>query len=194
MKIVGLTGGIGSGKTTVAKVFETLGVPVFYADDEAKQLYVTNATMKAEIIKNFGPQTYVNGKLNREFLGKQVFEDKNKLELLNSIVHPQLELHYENWLEKHKNNPYVLKEAAILIEVGGYKHCNHVILVTASEKTRIQRVVNRDNTTEKQVKNRMDKQMPEEDKKEFCDFIIDNSGDEMVIPQVLAIHSQLLKQ
>lgn len=192
MKIIGLTGGIGSGKSTVAKIFETLDIPVYYADDEAKKLYITNSVMKSEIIQSFGKETYVNGQLNREYLGSQVFADKEKLQLLNSIVHPRLEAHYQNWLKGNEEKRYVLKEAAILIEMGGHQQCDKVILVSSPEDVRIQRVISRDDTTEEQVRNRMDKQMPEEEKKTYADFIIDNSGDTLLIPQVVKIHGEIL--
>jgi len=192
MKIIGLTGGIGSGKTTVAKIFEELDVPVYFADDEAKKLYLTNSEMKKEIIIAFGHQTYIDGELNREYLGNQVFGDKTKLELLNAIVHPQLEEHYKNWLTQHRDKPYVMKEAAILIEMGGHKDCDFVILVSASEDIRIKRVIERDRTTSQQVRNRIDMQMSERDKRKFADFIIDNSGEEMIIPQIMDIHAKVL--
>ncbi len=193
MKIIGLTGGIGSGKTTVAKIFEALEVPVYYADDEAKKLYVTDKGMKDEIVKTFGEKTYENNQLNREYLGKLVFEDHKKLEKLNAIVHPRLEKHYQKWLKQFKDKPYVLKEAAILIEMGGHQFCDKIILVTAPENIRVQRVIKRDKTTELQVKNRIDKQMSDEEKKAFADYFIDNSGNKMLIPQVMEIHQQILE-
>ena len=193
MKLIGLTGGIGSGKSTVAKIFEALDVSVYYADDEAKKLYVTHPEMKAKIIENFGAETYTDNQLNRAYLSSQVFGDKNKLALLNSIVHPELEKHFQTWLNQNQDRDYVLKEAAILIEMKGHESCDKIIVVTAPENVRIQRVIARDQTDELAVKNRINKQLSEEERNQYADFIIDNSGNKMLIPQVMKIHESIIQ-
>lgn len=191
MKTIGLTGGIGSGKTTVAKIFEVLGVPIYYADDKAKELYVTDQVMKKEIIEAFGEQTYIDNKLNKKHLAKEVFSDSEKLKLLNLIVHPRVKIDFENWKNKHAEATYLIKEAAILIEARGHLECDKIILVTASQEIRIERVMFRDSSTKKEVLDRINKQLSDEEKLKFSDFEIDNSGDKMLIPQIMKIHEEL---
>lgn len=167
--IVGLTGGIGSGKTTVTKYFAELGIPIYIADEEAKKITETDPNVIEKIKMVFGDEAYVNGKYNRKYIADIVFKDKKKLNQLNTIIHPALFNHFNQWHQK-QNTPYVIKEAAILFESGAYKDCDYIITVTAPEEIRIQRVIERDGITETMVKNRIDNQMSEEEKIQRADF------------------------
>ena len=184
---VGITGGIGSGKTTIAKVFEVLGIPVYYADDEAKRL------MKEKIQYHFGKECYLDGKLNRKWLSNLVFNNDEKLSLLNRIVHPATILAAQVWMQQ-QTTPYALKEAALIFETGSQQQLDYVIGVFTPVPMRIQRVIQRDGLSREEVKNRMEKQMEETTKMRLCDFIITNDEQELVIPQVLAIHEILLSK
>jgi dephospho-CoA kinase len=186
---VGLTGGIGSGKSVVAKVFETLGIPVYYADDAAKRLMNTNPELKAAIIKNFGEGSYTNGELNRKYMASIVFNDKEKLYLLNSLTHPATIRDAGEWI-KRQTSPYIIKEAALLFESGADKILDHVIGVFAPLPLRIKRVMNRDVVTEEEIMKRINRQMDEEEKMKRCDFVITNDEKELVIPQVLELHEK----
>src|SRR5690606_22215644 len=150
MKIVGITGGIGSGKTTVAKMFESLGIPVYYADDEAKNLTATSPVIREGLIGLLGEETFKNGVLDRKYMAGKIFNDKDLLEKANAIIHPQVALHFENWVS-NQSTPYVLKEAAILFESGSYQQCDKTILITAPEDIRIQRVMERDGVSKEEV-------------------------------------------
>ncbi len=188
---IGLTGGIGSGKTTVAKVFETLGIPVYYADDATKRLMNSNEFIKKSLIKYFGEGTYLDGILNRKYLANIVFSDKEKLALLNSITHPLTINDANEWMAKQKS-PYIIKEAALLFESNAAKHLDYFIGVSAPLAIRIKRVMQRDAITEIEVVNRINRQMNEEEKMKRCDFVIMNNDEELVIPQVLKIHEEIL--
>jgi len=189
--LVGLTGGIGSGKSTIAKIFESLGVPVFNSDAVAKSIMVDDAEVISEIIAEFGA-IYLDGEFDKVKMAAIVFNDKNALEKLNNIVHPKVAVYFENWIEENKENKVLIKEAAILIESGGYKYVDQIILVTAPEDLRLKRVVDRDNTTEQKVKNRIQSQLSDIAKMEFADFIIDNNGELLITPQVLEVYKVLL--
>jgi dephospho-CoA kinase len=188
---VGITGGIGSGKSTIAKIFEVLGIPVYYADDAAKRLMNEDDALKEKIEKAFGKETYNNGLLNRAYLSSVVFNSPEKLELINSIVHPATIADADKWMQK-QSTPYVLKEAALIFESGSNKKLDKVIGVFTPAEQRIQRVIQRDNISEGAVKARMSKQMNEDEKMRLCDYVINNDEQEMVIPQVLKIHELLL--
>lgn len=187
---IGLTGGIGSGKTTVAKVFETLGIPVYYADDEAKRIMNEDPALKKKITAIFGNESYENGKLNRAYLASIVFNDSYKLDLLNSIVHPATIKDAELWMQ-NKNTAYALKEAALLFESGSAENLDYVIGVTAPQHLRIKRVMERDGVTRDEVLKRIDRQIEEDIKIKLCDFVIVNDEQQLVIPQVLALHEKL---
>jgi dephospho-CoA kinase len=189
---VGLTGGIGSGKTTVAQIFEVLSIPVYYADPAARNLMNHDPDLKKKIIAAFGPEAYQNGELNRSYLGSVVFPDTEKLNLLNSIVHPVTIRDSANWM-KNQKTPYAIKEAALIFEAGLEKYLDYIIGVTAPESLRIQRVVERDHVTMEKVLDRMRHQMDEKEKISRCDFVIQNDGNQPLIPQVLAIHQSLLE-
>jgi dephospho-CoA kinase len=182
--------GIGSGKTTVAKIFELLGIPVYYADDAAKKIMNENEQLKEKLTAIFGKETYVKGILNRTYLAEQVFNNPEKLVLLNSIVHPATIADAEKWMQQQQG-PYAIKEAALLFESGADKHLDKIIGVSTLPALRIKRVIKRDNTTEEEVKKRMDRQMPEDKKMSMCDFTIRNDDQEFVIKQVLQIDKQL---
>jgi dephospho-CoA kinase len=188
---IGLTSGIGSGKTTVAKVFETLGIPVYYADDAAKELMNKDENLKQQIIHYFGEQAYENNLLNRKYLAQQVFNNPAKLELLNNLVHPATIQAANNWFAQ-KTSPYCIKEAALIFESASHKHLDYVIGVYAPTALRIQRVIQRDNITREEVQQRMDRQINETVKMRLCDFVITNDEQQLVIPQVIALHEKLL--
>lgn len=187
---VGLTGGIGSGKSLVAEVFRLLGVPVLHADDTAKYLMENDEKLKQAIAQAFGSEVYQNGRLNRPFLASVVFNDKEKLEQLNSLVHPAT-IAYSNQWAAAQNADYIIKEAAIFFESGSYKEMDKMIGVYAPYELRLQRTMQRDKVGEEEVKKRMDKQMNEEEKMSRCDYIIKNDGTVSVIEQVLKLHDAL---
>lgn len=190
---VGITGGIGSGKTTVAKVFEVLGIPVYYADDAAKKLMNEDAGLQEKLVLAFGKDTYINGALNRTYVSGLVFNNPEKLSLLNSIVHPATIADADRWM-KQQHTLYAIKEAALLFESGANKHVDKVIGVYARAQLRIQRVMHRDKSNEEAVKKRMNQQMDEDKKMDLCDYVIINDEQELVITQVLKIHKLLLEE
>lgn len=177
-KIIGLTGGIGSGKTTIANHFTAAGIPVYIADDEARKI-MQSAEIIKEIKDLFGNVIFENGILNREKLAQIVFSNPEKLKLLNSIIHPAVKKHFDNWVLDHKKNSFVIYEAAILFESGSYKNCDKIITVTAPFETRIQRVIQRDNTTREQVLKRMNAQWNDDQRIAKSDFVIENQTPEI---------------
>lgn len=188
---VGITGGIGSGKTTVAKVFEVLGVPVYYADEAAKRLMNEDEILKGEIQHHFGKECYLEGKLNKKYLSELVFTNDKKLALLNSIVHPVTIADAQKWMQQ-QTTPYAVKEAALIFESGSQQELDYVIGVFTPIPMRIQRVIKRDQLSREEIKARMDKQMDESIKMRLCDFVITNDEQQMVIPQVIQIHNTIL--
>ena len=186
---VGITGGIGSGKTTVCRIFELLGVPVFYADAAAKEVMHTDDELMNGIIGAFGVKAFSDGGiLNRKYIAGLVFNDKKALEMLNALVHPAVFRAFDTWLLKYKERPYVLKEAALLFESGSYKMCTHSILVKAPEELKIKRVMERDHITEADVRLRMARQYSDQEKEKLADHIILNDEKLLLIPQVLQLH------
>ncbi|MNQ00447.1 Dephospho-CoA kinase [compost metagenome] len=173
-KIIGLTGGIGSGKTTIANYFSSLGIPVYIADDEAKKITQTSEVIDS-IKKTFGEAIFDNGLLNRQKLAEIVFNDPEKLKQLNAIIHPAVKKHFDKWILDHKAYPFVIYEAAILFESGNYKNCDIIITVTAPLETRIQRVIERDKTTREHVLKRMEAQWNDEQRISKSDFVIENT-------------------
>lgn len=189
---VGITGGIGSGKSFVAKVFKTMGIPFYDADKEAKTLMWRSEVIRNGLIQAFGAEVYFeDGTLNRKWLSNQVFNNSDQLELLNSIVHPVVIQDAVDWADA-QTSPYSLKEAALLFESGSYKTLDYTILVIAPEDLRIERVMQRDGVTREEVMNRINKQMPEDEKRKLADFIIVNDGIQPLIPQIYTIHKQLI--
>ena len=189
---IGLTGGIGSGKSTVAKVFELLGVPVYYADAASKRLYQTNKELAASIKSYFGEDMYEGDQLNRAKLASVVFGNEEKLQLLNSLVHPPTIKDAEDWMAQ-QTTPYVLKEAALLFESGSVSELDYLIGVYAPKSLRLKRAMDRDNTTREEVLNRMKRQIDEDIKMRLCDFLIKNDEQELVIPQVMQLHDTILQ-
>lgn len=192
MKVLGLTGGIGSGKTTVAGFFQELGIPVFIADTEAKQLMVSDKKVKASIIELFGEEAYKEGLPDRKFIASKVFTDSKKLEQLNAIIHPAVQRHFEEWKERQKA-AYVVYEAAILFEKGGYKSCDLTVLVTAPMESRIERLQERDKSSLEEIEARMSNQWSDEEKANLADFVIVNEELEKTRRAVLKLHENLLE-
>jgi dephospho-CoA kinase len=192
---VGLTGGIGSGKSTIAAIFETLGIPVSYADLEAKRLMNEDAGLREAITLQFGAGAYTDGKLNRKYLAERVFSDPEKLRLLNSLVHPVTIRDGERWMQELDDRyPYAIREAALIFETNTAGHLDFVIGVSAPTELRIQRTIQRDRSTREDVLLRMHNQIDEDIKMHLCDAIIVNDERTAVIPQVLEIHRQLLER
>ncbi len=184
---IGLTGGIGSGKSTVAKIFETLGIPVYYADAEAKRLMNSSETLKKVIRQNFGEATYEKDQLNRKYLAGIVFNDPEKLELLNALIHPVTINDAEQWMQQ-QSAPYSIKEAALLFESGAAENLDLIVGVYAPQALRIKRVMKRDGLTADEIMKRINRQVNEEMKMKLCDFVITNNEQELLIPQVLKLH------
>ncbi|MET3731924.1 dephospho-CoA kinase [Moheibacter stercoris] len=175
MYILGLTGGIGSGKSTIGKWFLEKGIPVYDSDKEAKLLMNENPSLKSQLIDLFGPETYLNNEYNRKFVAEQVFENKEKLAALNAIVHPAVFHHFQEWVSL-QNSEFVVKEAAILFESGSYKDCDFILTVAADESIRIQRVMERDQVTQEQVQARIANQWTDEQRIEKSDFVLYNNA------------------
>ncbi|MEO7800362.1 MAG: dephospho-CoA kinase [Ginsengibacter sp.] len=191
MLSIGLTGAIGSGKSTVARIFETLGIPVYYADNIAKRLMQENLKLVDKITDVFGNDAYNNGLLNRKFIADIVFSDEAKLKELNAIVHPATLADAELWINA-QSSPYIIKEAALLFESGSNQMLDYIIGVQANTALSIQRVIQRDHVTEQDVLSRMQKQMDVKEKLSKCDFIIINDETKALIPQVLELHEHFL--
>ncbi|MBQ0788114.1 MAG: dephospho-CoA kinase [Oceanihabitans sp.] len=191
MKIVGLTGGIGSGKTTVAKQFKKLGVPIYIADDEAKKLMNRSKVIRRKLLALFGENAYKNEELNRPYLAKIIFNDKKVLQKMNAIVHPKVANHFKSWLKK-QNAPYIIKEVAILFENGSYKQCDYIITVTAAKENRIARLLQRDETTVSKIEAIMNNQWQDDEKIALSQFVISNDILENTIIQVQNTHNQIL--
>ena len=191
---VGITGGIGSGKTTVCRVFEVLGIPVFYADDAAKSIMHTDALLREDIIEGFGKDSYtVNGDLDRAYIAAIVFSNKEQLVKLNTLVHPAVSRAYESWVAEQKDVPYVLKEAALLFESDAYKMCDQSILVKSPEALKFERIMVRDQITLEEVRLRMDRQFSDEKKEKMADHLITNNEQLLLIPQILALHRHFIQ-
>ena len=188
---IGLTGGIGSGKSTVAKVFQTLGIPIYYADKAAKEIMNTNEALKQQIIHHFGEDIYENKVLNRILLAQKVFNNPSQLNLLNSLVHPPTIKAAEDWFAQQKA-PYCIKEAALIFESGSQQNLDFVIGVYTPTTLRLQRVMQRDKTTKEEVQQRMDMQIDETIKMRLCDFVVNNNEQELLIPQVMALHEKFI--
>ncbi len=190
---IGITGNIGSGKSTVCRIFKSLQIPVFYADIEARMLYYDDDIVKG-VEALFGKSVFTDGEVDTKKLAKVIFSDSKALEKINKLMHPAVLKRYEIWLEAHNQAPYTLHEAAVLFEHNLQHHFHKTICVTAPAEIRLKRVLARDNTTEEEVKKRMEKQWPEEKKVALADYIIINDGNHFLIPQVMEIHSLLVKE
>ena len=191
MILVGLTGGIGSGKSTVINYFKELGITCYQADDEAKKLMNSDKGLIKKIKNSFGDSIYINSRLDRKKLSAIVFTDKQKLELLNSIVHPYVNRHFENYC-KGLEDIYIIKEVAIIFEIGAQNKFDKIILVRAPKEDRVKRIINRDKCNRQDAINRINNQIADDDKINQCDFIIDNINLEEISNKVLKIHNSIL--
>lgn len=189
---LGITGGIGSGKSVVCTIFKCLGIPVFRADDEGRRLLNEDTVVKNEVVKLFGPSVIINGQPDRKKIASLVFADKEKLLQLNSIIHPAVRSSFEHWLSE-QTSQIIIEEVAIMFESGAYKGLDAVLVVTAPEKLRIERVMSRDGVTETEVRKRMQNQMSDEEKVKRATYVVVNDGTTMLIPAVLDIYKTLLK-
>ena len=192
MIVVGLTGGIGSGKTTLSKYFESMGIPIYIADDEAKGLMTRSKVIKRKLIALFGTSAYKHGKLNRPYLASQIFEDKKLLDKMNAIVHPKVASHFKKWLKK-QTSPYVIKEAAIIFENNLENQYDYIITVVADEHLRIQRVIKRDEASRDKIRSIMSNQLSDTEKIKKSDFVITNNDLETAKKQAYEINKQLLQ-
>ncbi len=191
---IGITGGIGSGKTTVSKIFELLGIAVFYADEVAKKLMTDDAELVHHVKSLFGVNAYLqSGQLNRKYISGIVFSDDEALADLNRLVHPAVFKNFEQWAAKQKS-AYVIKEAALLFESGSYKLCQANILVTSTQDLKIKRLMKRDGSNQEQIFDRMNKQMDDQEKEKLANFFIHNDEKHMLIPQVLKLHEVFLNE
>jgi len=187
---VGITGGIGSGKSTISKAFEALGIPFYDADSEAKGIMNHNEGLKIAVQEAFGKESYTEAGLNRPFLAEKVFKSELETEKLNAIVHPFVANNYANWVQQHLNAPYILKEAALLFESGSYQSVHYTINVCVPEQERTQRVLKRDNyRTQQQVEAIMQRQWKEESRSKMADYNLPNSLTDIVLPKILELHS-----
>ncbi|MBI4945470.1 MAG: dephospho-CoA kinase [Bacteroidetes bacterium] len=194
MLIVGITGGIGSGKTTVCKIFELIGVPVFYADDEAKKIY-NNKAIKLKVVKVFGATILnKNKEVDKKKLSEKVFNDKVLLAKLNAIIHPEVRKRFGEWRKKQKGKKYVIKEAAIMIESGAYKELDYLISINSPKLLRIKGIINKNILTISEIKKRMNKQISDKKRAEYSDVVITNDGKHSLIKQVLDLHKKLSRK
>ena len=193
MYTIGLTGGIGSGKTTVARIFECLGIPVYYADIEAKNLIYRNTKLKGQLKNLLGKQAYHrNGRPNRQYIASKIFTEKALLKSMNAIVHPVVKEDFILWT-KRQDSAYVIEESAIIFEIKGQSHFDKVIIVTAEQSIRIGRIIQRDKTSKKAILDRMKNQLSDEIKIPLADYVIHNNGDKSLITQITEIHKQIIK-
>ena len=194
MKKIGITGGIGAGKSLICEVFQLLGIPNYPADYRAKWLQSNDPELKAKITHQFGEEAYFeNGDLNRDYLSKEVFGDDEKLKLLNSLVHPAVGKDFEKWCIQHSDKPYILKEAALLFETGSYKQLDATINVHANQELRLKRTLERDpQRTKESVLAIMKKQFSDEKRMELADYVIYNDESRSVIRQVMEMHKELV--
>ena len=192
MKKIGITGGMGSGKTTACRVFELLGIPVYYSDEESKKILSSDKIVRVELLQLFGNDILdADDKIDRKKLATLVFNTKLALDQLNAVLHPAVGKHFEKWL-LIQQAPYIIKEAAILFESGAYKQVEKVITVTAPLELRIKRILKRDNTSREEILQRIERQMSDEEKIERSDIVLVNDEEVLLIPQILKVHQSLL--
>lgn len=189
--LVGLTGGIGSGKSTVAHIISAKNIPIYIADDAAKQLYLSDMQLKAQVIAHFGAESYSDGKLNRAHLSEIVFNSKDQLNLLNSLVHPAVARDFHSWTQAHKSHQILFKEAAILFESGSYTTCDFTVTVNCAEEVRIKRVMERDGVSKEAVLARIKQQWTDEQRTKKADFTIANDGSKLLILQIEQLIAQI---
>jgi dephospho-CoA kinase len=191
---VGITGGIGSGKSLVCKIFSVLGIPIYSSDERAKWLLAHDDTLRKQVTQNFGQEAYdPRGNLNRSYLANIIFKDESNRQLLNKLVHPQVDKDYQHWRVLHTDSPYTLKEASLLFETGSYRNLDKMINISAPETLRMWRVLLRDaHRDRKQVEAIMQKQWTDEKREKMADYTIRNDEQSLLIPKVLRLHRQLL--
>jgi len=190
---VGITGGMGSGKSTICAIFESLKIPVYYSDDRAKALMIS-PKIKSKIQEYFGKNIYKdNNELDRKLLAEIVFNDKSKLDKLNSIVHPAVFEDFRKWVKTHQNYPYIIKEAALMFESKSYKELDFVVNVNAPIEVRIKRILERDKSSRKQILERINKQFTDKKRSELANYTIINNGKKLLIPQILKLHEILIQ-
>lgn len=188
---LGITGGIGSGKSTVSEIFSLCNVPVYIADAESKRLVATSPVIKEKLIYIYGKELFEGGVLNKALLASHIFNDKAKLEEVNAIIHPEVEKDFKEWVTDHAHYPVIAHEAAILFESGFNKLMDRIVMVYAPLEIRLERTMKRDNTTREKVLERMQNQMPDEEKAKLSDFVIVNDGTRSLVEQVLGILKQV---
>lgn len=193
---IGITGGIGSGKSTVCRVFELLNVPIYYADTRGKHLLSNDTSLIQKVKDHFGKESYFSdGTLNRGYLAENVFSDPKQLKILNSLVHPAVATDFKDWCDHYKDKPFVMKEAALIFETEGHLQLEGTIVVMASKAIRMQRVLMRDTQRERsQIEEIMGQQVNDGLRKELGDFFIENDGDQLLIPQILKVHERLVQR
>ncbi|WP_430404508.1 dephospho-CoA kinase [Fluviicola sp.] len=189
-KTIGITGGIGSGKSIVSKILQLMGYPVYSSDQRAKDLMTEDQSIVAGLKNLFGEEAYTNSTLNRPYIANRIFQDDSKRIAMNNLVHPAVRADFKNWIENQKS-PIVFQESALLFETGNYKSFDGIILVTAPEKVRMQRVKERDQLTDEQVQSRFNAQLSEEEKMKLTDYIISNDGNQLLVPQILDLLKKL---
>ncbi|HAN77182.1 MAG TPA: dephospho-CoA kinase [Bacteroidales bacterium] len=189
--LIGITGGIGSGKTSVCKVFEALGVPVYCADENAKMLTNACPTIKKQLIELFGNEIYTETGLNRAKLANLIFNNKKALDQVNAIIHPAVNTHFATWVEQHAAKKMLVKEAAILIESGSYKQLDVIITVSTNIEERVNRVRRRDGFLEEDILARMKNQLSDSEREKFADYVINNNDNVQILPVILAIYTKL---
>lgn len=191
--IVGLTGGIGSGKSTVAQIFQTLGVPVFIADEESKRILETDLILQAKLADLLGPQLIQNGKVDKAYMASKIFNDQSLLQAVNAMLHPLVAIAFKHWALQQSEAPYIMREAAILFESNTHKDCDKVVVVTAPSELRIKRVMQRSAVSREEVLARMAKQWPQEKKDAMADYLVLNDGSQSLIKQILSIHEDIIR-
>ena len=190
---IGITGGMGSGKSFVCSIIENLGYPIFYSDKEAKWLMENNASLIAEIKKIVGNNAYTNNKINKEEIRKYIFDSAENRKKLNEIVHPAVAQHFDHWAQQFKYNSLLFNESALLIETGSYKRFDKIILITASQDVKIKRLIQRENVSKEEIRLRMNSQLSDEVKKDHADYIIENNETDFLLPKIFTIIDQLKK-
>lgn len=191
--IIGLTGGIGSGKSTVAEIFEHLRVPVFIADIESKLILETDLALQSKLANLLGPELLQDGQVDKLYMAQKIFNDENLLQAVNAMLHPLVGKAFDRWALLNEKSLYIIREAAILFESNSYKDCDKIIVVTAPKDLRVNRVMLRSNLSAEAVEARMAKQWPQEKKDVLADYLVDNSGNQSLIKQVLAIHENIIR-
>jgi len=185
-KTIGITGGIGSGKSMVSKILQLMGYPVYSSDQRAKELMHEDRTLINSLKELFGEEAYLNSNLNRSYIATQIFQDDSKRIAMNNLVHPAVRADFKNWVE-HQTSSFVFQESALLFETGNYRSFDAVILVSAPEEVRMKRVKERDKLTDEQVQSRLNAQMPEAEKMKLTNLVIHNDGNQLLVPQILEL-------